>query len=183
MPDIELDMTFAPRISPDLETARIRNLEWLTSAGLLTSTDHQARYLGWNPADLAARFYPDAVGDDLILGVQGQSFFFFFDDLFDGHLGTDPVGPYAICREMAATAHRSPDSTLVQPTFPLAHVWLDHCSRAQEGMSDAWRERNYCERRRSRGGDPAERRRGRQRCAGLAALAPSHRLCRGPAYN
>lgn len=141
MQDIELDIPFAPRISPDLEAARARNLEWLTSADLLTSAENQARYLDWQLADLAARFYPDAVGDDLVLGVQGQSFFFFFDDLFDGRLGADPVGTYAICHEMAALAHRSPDSRLVQPTFPLAHVWLDHWSRAQEGMSEAWKAR------------------------------------------
>ncbi|QHC24518.1 hypothetical protein [Streptomyces sp. GS7] len=90
MRDIELRTPFTPRISPDLETARIRNLEWLTSTGALTSTENQARCLGWN------------------------------------------------------LAHRSPDSTLVQPTFPLAHVWLDHvlCHPRPQGGS----RRRHCDR-------------------------------------
>lgn len=141
MQDIDLDIPYEPRTSPDMDTARARNLDWLTSAGLITSEENKTRYLTWELADLAARFYPNALGEDLELALQGQSFVFFFDDLFDSPLGKNPAVSYAICHEMAALARVDDTAGAAEPSFPLAHVWLDHWSRAKRGMSAAWRAR------------------------------------------
>ncbi|WKX70665.1 hypothetical protein [Streptomyces sp. XD-27] len=135
--DIALDIPFPSRISSDAPRARALNLEWLTSERLLTSQENVDRYLSWNLSDLAGRFHPDAVGDDLVLGLQQQTFYFFVDDLFDSYLGDDPHSAYSLCHELASLARQR--ST--RPTFPLAEVFLDLWARSCEGMSHAWRER------------------------------------------
>ncbi|UGY94499.1 terpene synthase family protein [Streptomyces gobiensis] len=139
--DIVLEIPFPARINPHTEAVLVRHMEWLKAAGFLSSDENIERYLTWRLVELAGRFYPDALEDDLVLGAQGQAFFFFFDDLFDSHLGESPAAAYRICYEMAALARQSPDSTWIKPSFPLARLWLDHWCRAQEGMSAAWRER------------------------------------------
>ncbi|MEU8584162.1 terpene synthase family protein [Streptomyces abikoensis] len=139
--NVPLDIPFEVRISPDVEAASARHMKWLKAEGFITSASNAERYLTWAVAELAGRFHPDAFGDDLELGIQGQTFYFFFDDLFDSHLGRDPLAAYEICREMASLARRSPDAPPVEPTFPLARLWLDHWERLRQGMSPAWRER------------------------------------------
>ncbi|MDT0449610.1 terpene synthase family protein [Streptomyces hesseae] len=136
-----MDIPFEVRISPDVAAANARHMKWLRAEGFVTTSSNADRYLTWAVGELAGRFHPDAFGDDLELGIQGQTFYFFFDDLFDSHLGRDPLAAYGLCQEMAALARQSPDSSLVKPTFPLARLWLDHWERLRHGMSVAWRER------------------------------------------
>ncbi|MFF4160300.1 pentalenene synthase [Streptomyces sp. NPDC001678] len=136
-----MDIPFEVRISPDVAAANARHMKWLRAEGFVTTSPNAERYLTWAVGELAGRFHPDAFGDDLELGIQGQTFYFFFDDLFDSPLGRDPLAAYELCQELAALARQSPDSSLVRPTFPLARLWLDHWERLRHGMSRAWRER------------------------------------------
>ncbi|GAA0491053.1 hypothetical protein ACFQ2B_32980 [Streptomyces stramineus] len=136
--DFEVDIPFPPRISPDVPGARQRNVDRLVSEGLLTREESVARYLGWDVAQLAGRFHPSATGDDLDLGLQQQTFYFVFDDLFDTCLGEEPARAYALCHQMAALARH--DGT-ARPAFPLAEMFVDVWNRSKQGMSDAWRRR------------------------------------------
>ncbi|MFD0381893.1 hypothetical protein ACFQ2B_04130 [Streptomyces stramineus] len=79
--------------------------------------------------------------EDLTFGLAVQSFFFFFDDLFDGSLGEDPVATYEICHQMAALTRHGSGGSGITPSFPLARMWCTLWRRAQAGMSPAWRGR------------------------------------------
>ncbi len=136
--DIELDIPYPPRISPDTPQARVRNVEWLTRNGLLTTQDNVDRYLEWDMAQLAGRLFPDAYGEDLDLGVLEQTFFFFLDDIFDGDVGKDPAQADALCHYLVAMVRPPGGSAPVRPPFPLAGVLSEILKRSRDGMPDAW---------------------------------------------
>ncbi|WP_280380114.1 terpene synthase family protein [Nocardia wallacei] len=135
---IALNLPFPQRISPDVETVSAQHVDWLTGSGLLNSRANIDRYREWHLDELAGRFYPDAVTDDLALGLQGQCFFFFFDDLFDGAVGTAPAETYEICHSMMLLSRGRPLSTLPIRDLPLAHIWRDLWRRCKDGMSRSW---------------------------------------------
>lgn len=141
--DIALDIPFPTKTNPRVDAVADRNERWLISAGLLSSQQNIERYRSWNIALLAAGFLPDASERELTFGLAVQSFFFFFDDLFDGALGHNPAATYEICHEMAALARQGSGfgKPVVAPTFPLARLWSSLWARAQQGMSAAWRAR------------------------------------------
>ncbi|WKU47918.1 pentalenene synthase [Streptomyces sp. VNUA116] len=140
--DIALDIPFPKRLNPYVEVARARNEHWLVSTGLLSSPHNVERYRTWRIERLAAGFLPGVSVNELTFGLAVQSFFFFFDDLFDSGLGEDPAATYEICHEMAALARQEPGATDVTPSFPLARVWTELWQQSQLGMSAAWRARS-----------------------------------------
>lgn len=139
--DAPLDIPFPTPINVHARTAVAPHVSALVSEGFLTSAENTARYRSWRLTELAARFYPDAALEDLVLGARGQAFFFFFDDLFDSHLGEDPAAAYQVCRRMAALARHTPGCAPAEPAFPLARMWLDLWEGLREGMSVHWQER------------------------------------------
>ncbi|RLU87528.1 hypothetical protein CTZ27_23170 [Streptomyces griseocarneus] len=139
--DIALDIPFPTRINPLVKTVAARNERWLITEGLLSSQQNIERYRSWNIAKLAAGFLPDVCERELTYGLAVQSFFFFFDDLFDGALGHNPAATYEICHEMAALARQGAGTPATAPSFPLARLWSSLWHRAQKGMSAAWRGR------------------------------------------
>ncbi|MGW1073740.1 terpene synthase family protein [Streptomyces sp. NPDC002537] len=139
--DIALDIPFPTRTNPLVDTVAERNERWLITEGLLSSQQNIERYRSWGIAKLAAGFLPDVSERELTFGLAVQSFFFFFDDLFDGALGRNPAATYEICHEMAALARQGSGTSLVSPSFPLARLWASLWNRCQQGMSAAWRGR------------------------------------------
>ncbi|MFJ8608055.1 pentalenene synthase [Streptomyces sp. NPDC093675] len=87
-------------------------------------------------ADVAARFHPTATGDDLDLAVDQQSWFFLFDDLFDGPAGTDPDRVRELVSDVAGAFEGSASAR-----HPLARAFADLWARSIAGMSEAWRAR------------------------------------------
>ncbi|MEV7289804.1 hypothetical protein AB0O01_35525 [Streptomyces sp. NPDC093252] len=86
---------------------------------------------------MASRFYPDATGADLDLGVDLMSWFFAFDDLFDGPSGTDPAGAQAlVCSTMEVLRRPARRSAV-----PVVRAFSDLWRRSGEGMSSSWRHR------------------------------------------
>ncbi|WP_411129225.1 terpene synthase family protein [Streptomyces sp. x-19] len=88
-------------------------------------------------AELAARFYPDATGADLDLGVDLMSWFFVFDDLFDGPDGEDPARARALVSSTMEALRRPAGPSAA----PVVRAFADLWQRSREGMSAAWRRR------------------------------------------
>ncbi|WP_405020818.1 cytochrome P450 [Kitasatospora sp. NBC_00070] len=135
--DAGLQLPFPARISPDAARAAAEHLQWPRSFGLLPTDTAAERHARGHYAELAARFHPAATGPDLALGVDQMSWFFCFDDAFDGPAGHHP--------EQARTVVDAVADTLDQPPAPdappLARAFHDLWLRSREGMSPPWCER------------------------------------------
>lgn len=132
--DIDFHMPLPRRRNPERDRARADHLDWPRSFGLITTDAAAARHSKGNYADLAAGFYPSATGEDLDLGVDLMSWFFLFDDLFDGPRGDDPQQAARLTDRVAAALDGPlpDDAPLIALGF--ADVWRRTC----HGMSPNW---------------------------------------------
>lgn len=132
--DIDFHMPLPGRRNPECARARADHLDWPRSLGLITTQAAAARHRKGNYADLAAGFYPSAAGADLDLGVDLMSWFFLFDDLFDGPRGNDPEQAAQLIDRVAAALDGPlpEDAPLIAVGF--ADVWRRTC----QGMSQNW---------------------------------------------
>ncbi|MET7855333.1 pentalenene synthase [Streptomyces avermitilis] len=136
--DVDFHIPFPSRRSPDFERARADHLSWPRALGLIGTDAAAERHSRGGYADLAARFYPSATGADLDLGVDLMSWFFLFDDLFDGPRGEDPQETRKLTDAVAAAL----DGPLPESAPPIAHGFADVWRRTCQGMSAAWRARS-----------------------------------------
>jgi pentalenene synthase len=132
--DVDFYMPFPSRRSPDYERATSDHLTWPRSLGLINTEAAAQRHRQGGYADLAARFYPSATGADLDLGVDLMSWFFLFDDLFDGPRGEDPREAKTLVDAVAAAL----DGPLPDRAPPIAHGFADFWRRTRQGMSPGW---------------------------------------------
>ncbi|MFJ8476762.1 pentalenene synthase [Kitasatospora sp. NPDC094011] len=132
--DVDFHIPLPGRQSPDHARAEDEQLVWPRSLGLIKSEAAAERHLRGGYADLASRFYPHATGADLDLGVDLMSWFFLFDDLFDGPRGENPEDAKSLTDEVAAAL----DGPLPASASPIAHGFADIWQRTCEGMSPAW---------------------------------------------
>ncbi|MFF3693219.1 cytochrome P450 [Streptomyces sp. NPDC002221] len=135
--DAGLQLPFPARISPDAARAAAEHLQWPRSFGLLATDAAAERHARAHYAELAARFHPTATGPDLALGVDQMSWFFCFDDAFDGPAGRHPEQARALVDAVAAVLDQPPAAGAP----PLARAFRDLWLRSREGMSPSWRER------------------------------------------
>lgn len=135
--DVDFHIPFPARRSPDCERARDDHLAWPRSLGLITTEAAAQRHSKGNYADLAAYFYPAATDADLDLGVDLMSWFFLFDDLFDGPAGDDPAAARKLTDAVIAAVDGPLDDTAPLIARGLADVWRRTC----EGMSPDYRAR------------------------------------------
>ncbi|MCM2393687.1 terpene synthase family protein [Streptomyces albipurpureus] len=134
---IDLHIPFPRRISRDVDRARDQHLHWPRSHGLLEGEEVVRRHAGARYAELAARFYPDAVGEELDLGVDLMSWFFLFDDTFDGPDGEDPARAGLLVESVTQVLRRP--ATPADP--PAVRAFSDLWRRSCDGMSPQWRQR------------------------------------------
>ncbi|GAA3617720.1 hypothetical protein GCM10022419_124040 [Nonomuraea rosea] len=132
--DVEFFMPIPSRRSRDYERTKAQHLAWPRAIGLISSEAAEQRHLQADYADLAARFYPSATGPDADLGVDLMTFFFLFDDLFDGPRGEDPRAARALTDAVAAAL----DGPLPADAPAIAHGFSDVWRRTRQGMSQAW---------------------------------------------
>ncbi|GHE15898.1 terpene synthase family protein [Streptomyces alanosinicus] len=99
--DIEFGLPFAPRISPDLDGARRRDLDWVRKMRLVVGRQGLDWYRSWDMARLAAYGFPYARGPELDLCTNAMAFSFIFDDQFDGPLD---LVPHDVARHRSANA-------------------------------------------------------------------------------
>jgi pentalenene synthase len=130
---VQLYIPFPSRVSPDFNRAQANHMDWPRRFGLLPTQTAEIRHLKGNYPDVASRFHPTALGADLDLGVDQQSWYFIFDDFFDGRPGDDVAevrrltGIVAACLTGPAPAGE-----------PLAAAFADLWIRSRIGMSASW---------------------------------------------
>ena len=133
-----LKVPFPRRTSTHRAAAGAHNLTWLREYELLGGKDDTQRYVRWNVPDLTARSFPDASYEDLCLATDLFSFYFLFDDQFDGALGVRPREVARACEPLIAIAHGDYAAAKESPyTACFADVWR----RSSERMSSRWRAR------------------------------------------
>lgn len=136
---VHFTIPFASRVSPDLDRARVRNLDWTWEHGLVRSEAGLREYASWDLAQAAARTYPHATGDDLDMLVNWFGFAFLFDDQFDAS-GDRPSQVSAVAREMIAIPFR-PVGTPPDIVCPVTLAWVEVWPQMCEGMSETWQNR------------------------------------------
>ena len=134
---VQLHIPFPSRVSPDLERARSTHLAWPRGFGFLSDEADAERHRRANYAELAARFHPAARGADLDLGVDQMSWFFLFDDAFDGPLGADLQRTRRFVDAVAAALDGRPAASAP----PIVRAFRDLWERSCAGMSTTWRDR------------------------------------------
>ncbi|MEU5691849.1 hypothetical protein [Actinosynnema sp. NPDC020468] len=135
--DIEFHIPFPARRSPDADRAVADHLAWPRALDMITTDEAARRHAKGNYADLATYFYPAATGPDLDLGVDLMSWFFLYDDLFDGPAGKDPVEAARLVAAVTAVFDGPEDPSAPLISRGLADVWR----RTVEGMSADYRDR------------------------------------------
>ncbi|MGA4542507.1 terpene synthase family protein [Uniformispora flossi] len=137
--DVHFSIPFPSRISPDLDRARVRNLDWTWNHGLVRGEAGLREYASWDLAQAAARTYPYATGDDLDMLINWFGFAFLFDDQFDAS-GDKPAQVSAVAREMIAIPFR-PAGTPPEIVCPVTLAWVEIWPQMSEGMSLTWQNR------------------------------------------
>ncbi|MFE6099611.1 pentalenene synthase [Streptomyces laurentii] len=162
--DISMHIPFPARVNPDAARVADEEMRWLLRFGLLRSPEAVRRHRNGDYTELGVRFHPAATGEGLDLAIEQQSWFFLFDDQFDGPRGDDPAQAQALVGAVQEVL-RHPDG---QPRAPIVAAFADIWARSRHGMSDLWRSRaerhwhTYLEsyvteaRRRHRGEAPTE---------------------------
>jgi hypothetical protein len=135
---MELTIPFRRSTSSHKSDAAIRNLDWLQAHDMLRGTEATELYTRWSVPDLAARSFPDATREDLVLATDLFGFYFLFDDQFDSELGLDPVRVARICDPLIAIVNGDLDGA---KSSPVATSFADLWQRSTEGMSSRWRAR------------------------------------------
>ncbi|MFI9406911.1 terpene synthase family protein [Nocardia sp. NPDC052316] len=140
--DIGFDLPFPLNISPDLERARSRNLDWVREQGLVDTGEMLAWYSMWDMPKLAAYGFPYATGDELDLCTDAMAFFFLFDDQFDGPLGHSPDRVAHACRGFTDLIHGNRSG---RSTNPLTNAFADVWDRCRQSASARWQARAACD--------------------------------------
>ncbi|PWK77975.1 germacradienol/geosmin synthase/pentalenene synthase [Lentzea atacamensis] len=144
---VEFDIPFAPQINQHLAQASSQLLSWITEFGLLRSCEAVDHFVSWRPAELPARWFPDASASDLQLGTDLLAWLMLLDDQFDGPLGRRPNQVMRVVAELIKVF--DPRDVGRQASAPAAVQALeDLWAREQEGMTARWRARaarNWCE--------------------------------------
>ncbi|MFE2598784.1 pentalenene synthase [Streptomyces sp. NPDC059396] len=141
---IEFDIPFPPRMNPHLARANTHLISWLTDFDLLRSPEATEHFLSWRPAELPARWYPDAMADDLEFATDLLGWLMLLDDQFDGDVGHRPDAVTRILAPLTGVfdrrqgdCHAPPPGSSSAARNALADLW----AREQTGMSTAWKER------------------------------------------
>ncbi|AIS01920.1 7-epi-alpha-eudesmol synthase [Streptomyces glaucescens] len=138
--DVRFDLPFDTPVSPHLEYARERHLRWVREMGLVRSRAGFEEYRSWDLAQAAARTYPYASAEDLVVLMNWFSLAFLFDDQFDaGRLDrADRVAEVA--RELIVTPLR-PAGSRPRVVCPITVAWAQVWESLSDGMSLTWQSR------------------------------------------
>ncbi|MFC5911805.1 terpene synthase family protein [Streptacidiphilus monticola] len=135
---MQLRVPWQTQPSPYRDEAAEHNLEWLRSHGMLKDPAAVSVYERWDIPTLAARSFPDLDRSGLRLATDMFSFYFLFDDQFDGEVGLDPLHVARVTDELTAIAH---GGRPVDTPSPVASAFGDLWRRLSLGMSRRWRSR------------------------------------------
>lgn len=120
-----------------MSRASERHLAWPRSFGLLPTLEAERRHIQGRYPDLAGRFHPTARGAELDLAIDQMSWFFIFDDQFDGKRGRHPGHARELIDAVLAVLGGTRDLVRTSTT-ELVSSFADLWARSRVGMSDSW---------------------------------------------
>jgi germacradienol/geosmin synthase len=138
--DVRFDLPFATPVSPHLEYARERHLRWVREMGLVRSQAGFEEYQSWDLSQAAARTYPYASADDLVLLMNWFSLAFLFDDQFDAAQPDRADRVAEVARELIVTPLR-PAGSRPRVVCPITVAWAEVWEGLSDGMSLTWQSR------------------------------------------
>ncbi|MEY9962025.1 pentalenene synthase [Streptacidiphilus sp. MAP12-16] len=135
---MELTIPFQRKASAHQSAAEASNLDWLQAHNMLRGREATELYARWAVPDLAARSFPEADCEDLVLATDLFGFYFLFDDQFDSELGLHPTEVARICDPLIGIVH---GDFAGAKASPVAAAFADLWHRSSAGMSTRWRAR------------------------------------------
>ncbi|MER6527183.1 7-epi-alpha-eudesmol synthase [Streptomyces sp. NPDC001508] len=138
--DVTFDLPFETPVSPHLESARSRHLRWVWDMGLVRSQAGFAEYRSWDLPQAAARTYPHASADDMVVLMNWFSLAFLFDDQFDTGRPDRADRIAEVARELIVTPLR-PAGTRPRVVCPITVAWAEVWQHLSDGMSLTWQSR------------------------------------------
>ncbi|MFE3583285.1 terpene synthase family protein [Streptomyces vinaceus] len=137
--DIEFHLPFPSAVSPDGDTAEVHTIAWLLDYGLLRN-EAEAQYLkAMRLGEAAARWFPEARGDDLNLACDYNALISMVNDQVDSAAGQRAEQAKAICNDLLDLFRSNHQ---IEPTTPYGAAWCDLWKRQADGMSPAWQARH-----------------------------------------
>ncbi|MFI2510417.1 7-epi-alpha-eudesmol synthase [Streptomyces sp. NPDC018972] len=138
--DVRFDLPFDTPVSDHLEYARARHLRWVREMGLVRSRAGFEEYRSWDLPQAAARTYPHASAEDLVVLMNWFSLAFLFDDQFDAARPDRAERIAEVARELIVTPLRPAGST-PRVACPITLAWAQVWARLSDGMSLTWQTR------------------------------------------
>ncbi|AWW36266.1 terpene cyclase [Streptomyces sp. AS58] len=138
--DVRFDLPFETPVSEHLEYARERHLRWVRERELVRSEAGFEEYRSWDLPQAAARTYPHASADDMVVLMNWFSLAFLFDDQFDASRPDRADRIAEVARELIATPLR-PAGSRPRVVCPITLAWTEVWERLSDGMSLTWRSR------------------------------------------
>ncbi|MEV0227737.1 hypothetical protein [Streptomyces sp. NPDC050704] len=138
--DVRFDLPFTTPVSEHLEYARARHLRWVWDKGLVRSQAGFEEYRSWDLPQAAARTYPHASADDMVVLMNWFSLAFLFDDQFDTSRPDLADRIAEVARELIATPLR-PAGLTPRVVCPITVAWAEVWAHLSDGMSLTWRTR------------------------------------------
>ncbi len=138
--DVRFDLPFDTPVSEHLEYARARHLRWIWDMGLVRSLAGFQEYKSWDLPQAAARTYPHASADDMVVLMNWFSLAFLFDDQFDAHQPDRADRIAEVARELIVTPLR-PAGIRPRVVCPITLAWAEVWNHLSDGMSLTWRTR------------------------------------------
>ncbi|MFF7735603.1 7-epi-alpha-eudesmol synthase [Streptomyces sp. NPDC007984] len=138
--DVRFDLPFDTPVSEHLEFARARHLRWVWDTRLVRSREGFEEYTSWDLPLAAARTYPHASADDMVVLMNWFSLAFLFDDQFDAGRPDRAERIAEVARELIATPLR-PAGSPPRVVCPITLAWSEVWNRLSDGMSLTWQTR------------------------------------------
>ncbi|MFE9774727.1 7-epi-alpha-eudesmol synthase [Streptomyces sp. NPDC005931] len=138
--DVRFDLPFDTPVSEHLEYARERHLRWVRETGLVRSRAGFEEYTSWDLPQAAARTYPHASAEDMVVLMNWFSLAFLFDDQFDAGRPDRADRIAEVARELIVTPLR-PAGSVPRVVCPITLAWAQVWDRLSDGMSLTWQTR------------------------------------------
>jgi germacradienol/geosmin synthase len=138
--DVRFDLPFDTPVSEHLEYARARHLRWVWEMRLVRSRDGFEEYKSWDLPQAAARTYPHASADDMVVLMNWFSLAFLFDDQFDASQPDRADRIAEVARELIVTPLR-PAGSPPRVACPITLAWVEVWNHLSRGMSLTWQTR------------------------------------------
>ncbi|MEV8096723.1 terpene cyclase [Kitasatospora sp. NPDC085879] len=135
-------ISFDEQVNPYLEEARSGHIEWIRAMELVCSEEALQDYLVWDVPQAAARTYPHACVEDLVMLMNWFSLTFLLGEQFDDAPANRAERIACVARELIVLPFE-PDETVPMGRCPITAAWAQVWSWASEGMSEPWRDR-FC---------------------------------------